>query len=150
MILDSLRSLFDRDIKKLQAEIEAYTSDSALWQYQHDIKNSGGNLCLHLIGNLNTYIGNGLANANYIRDRDREFAVKNIPKSELLYMLDKTRAIVNAGLNRIGEADLSADFPMIIWENKTNMAYTLMHLHSHLNYHLGQVNYHRRLLDVNR
>lgn len=150
MILDSLRYLFDRDIKKLRVEIEAYTSDSALWLYPYDIKNSGGNLCLHLIGNLNAYIGNGLARAHYNRDRDREFAAKNIPINELLSMLDKTREIVNEGLNSITEADLSADFPIIIWDHKTNMAYTLMHLHSHLNYHLGQINYHRRLLDVDR
>jgi len=148
MIINSIKSLFDRDILKLKAEIEAYITENALWHHQHDIKNSGGNLCLHLIGNLNTFIGNGLANTDYHRDRDREFAAKNISKKELLEMLEKTRVVVYNGLNAISDADLSGDFPIIIWETKTNMAYTLIHLHSHLNYHLGQINYHRRLLDL--
>jgi len=64
MIVESLKELFRRDLQKLKQEIELYEKDSNLWKVESSIKNSGGNLCLHLIGNLNTFIGNGLAFSN--------------------------------------------------------------------------------------
>jgi len=147
MIAEVLKSLFGRDLIKLKNEIEAYRHESRLWVYDKQILNSGGNLCLHLIGNLNAYIGVGLAKTAYVRKRDLEFSQKNLPKAELIKMIDETIIVVATGLNNLTENDLTADFPIVIWEDKTNMGYTLTHLLTHLNYHLGQINYHRRLLD---
>ena len=56
--------------------------------------------------------------------------------------------MVETGLDNLTEDQLGGDFPMIIWEKPTPADYTLVHLATHLNYHLGQVNYHRRLLDT--
>lgn len=147
MIIESIRSLFSRDLLKLKAEIESYKNESKLWIVDGQIANSAGNLSLHLVGNLNTYIGNGLGNSGYVRDRDKEFSEKNRSKLELLQMIEETKTVVDRSLATILDDQLKLDFPIIVWEKPTNMAYTLMHLHGHLNYHLGQINYHRRLLD---
>lgn len=146
MIIESLIVLFNRDLNTLKSEIESYTDETTLWKVEHSIKNSAGNLCLHLIGNLKTYIGNGLTKSEYIRNRDFEFSAKFVPRTEILQQIEETRQMVYQGLNNLTEAQLTEDFPIIIWEKETEMVYTLIHLHSHLNYHLGQINYHRRLL----
>jgi len=147
MIIEALKELFNRDLKKLKLEIELYKNDSTLWITEKSIKNSGGNLCLHLIGNLKTYIGNGLSHIGYVRQREFEFSCKFIDREELQKQIDETIQIVNQGLNKITEESLTENYPMIIWEKETGMAFTLIHLHSHLNYHLGQINYHRRILE---
>lgn len=147
MVIEALQELYNRDLKKLKQEIELYSRDSTLWKIENTIKNSGGNLCLHLIGNLKTYIGNGLAQIGYVRDREFEFSGKFVSRENLYVQIEQTIKIVNQGLGNISDKQLSENFPMLIWENETEMAFTLIHLHSHLNYHLGQINYHRRILD---
>jgi len=147
MIIESLKELFRRDLQKLKQEIELYEKDSNLWKVESSIKNSGGNLCLHLIGNLNTFIGNGLAQVGYVRNRVGEFSDKFIDKNVLYKQIDETIEIVNRGLSNVTEEELSGNFPILIWEKETGMVFTLIHLHSHLTYHLGQINYHRRILE---
>ena len=148
MIIENLVTLFHRDLNKLKLEIEQYQSDDAMWLIDRTITNSAGNLCLHLIGNLNAYIGVGLAKTNYVRERPLEFSLKNIPRQQLLQMIDNTITIVEQGLNNLTNADLSTNFPFVIWDAPTTIGNTLLLLLTHLNYHLGQINYHRRLLDV--
>ena len=147
MVLEALKELYNRDLNKLKREIELYKHESNLWRIENSIKNSGGNLCLHLIGNLKTYIGNGLAQIGYVRHRELEFSASFIERSELYNMIDETIQAVNQGLDKLSDEQLSENFPMLIWEYETGMAFTLIHLHAHLNYHLGQINYHRRMLE---
>ena len=147
MIINSLKDLFTRDLEKLKEEIQAYKDEKNLWKVEASIANSGGNLCLHLVGNLNTYIGAGLANSNYIRNRENEFSLKNIARSELIESIEQTITVVVEGLDQLDDSDLEKDFPILIWEDPKPMDFTLVHLHAHLSYHLGQINYHRRLLD---
>ena len=147
MALESLKKLFKRDLNRLKTEIELYTSEKNMWIIDKEISNSAGNLCLHLIGNLNAYIGVGLANSGYIRNRELEFADKNIPKELLLKQIEDTISVVEIGLNTLTESRMHTDFPLVIWDTPTEMEYTLIHLLTHLNYHLGQINYHRRLFD---
>ncbi len=148
MIKDTLKELFVRDLKRLKKEIQLYKDESVLWEIENEIKNSGGNLCLHLIGNLKTFIGNGFADIGYTRKRDFEFAGKDVPREELYKDIDATITIVENGLDKITDLQFSEEkFPIKIWENETGLAFTIIHLHAHLNYHLGQINYHRRILD---
>ncbi|WP_036386440.1 DUF1572 family protein [Muricauda sp. MAR_2010_75] len=147
MTIAALQSLFKRDLEKLKNEVELYTSEENLWRIDKSITNSAGNLCLHIIGNLNAFIGAGLAKTSYIRQRDLEFSAKNIPRKTLINQLEETIATVETGLNNVTEEQLIGDFPIVIWDKPSNMAFILIHLATHLNYHLGQVNYHRRLLD---
>lgn len=146
MLIETLKSLFNRDLNKLKVEIESYQNESQLWAIDKSISNSGGNLCLHLIGNINTYIGAQIGKTGYIRDRPLEFSLKNIPKSELTAKIEATILVVNNALDTLTEEDLEAIYPEIVFEKEMTTGYFLVHLATHLAYHLGQINYHRRLV----
>ncbi|WP_027383107.1 DinB family protein [Epilithonimonas caeni] len=147
MMIESLKSLYNRDLNKLKFEIESYKSEKSIWKTDKNISNSAGNLCLHLVGNLNTYIGAELGKTEYVRHRDLEFSLKGIPKNELVGKVESTIEVVDSVLNKLSGEDLGKDYPTEALGYKMTTGYFLMHLLSHLNYHLGQINYHRRLLD---
>lgn len=147
MLKITLKSLFNRDLLKLKSEIEAYTKEENLWLTQGSVSNSAGNLAMHLVGNLNHFIGTQLGNTGYIRDREFEFSGKNLPKKELLLQIDDTITMIHATLDGLNEDKLRQDYPMVVFKEKMSTEYFLVHLTTHLAYHLGQINYHRRLLD---
>lgn len=147
MLIKSLKLLFERDLEKLKQEVESYSSEEKLWVVDKNISNSGGNLCLHLLGNLNTYIGTGIGNTGYIRQRELEFSQKNIARSLLLESIEETKKMIQSTLNSITEEKLQEIYPKEIRDEGDTVFHFLIHLESHLNYHLGQINYHRRLLD---
>lgn len=146
MLIEALKSLFNRDLNKLKEEIEAYQTESQLWVIDKNISNSAGNLCLHLIGNLNTYIGAELGKTGYIRDRPLEFSAKDIPKNQLISKIDETILVVNNTLASLTDANLETIYPQIVFEKEMTTGFFLVHLSTHLAYHLGQINYHRRLV----
>jgi uncharacterized damage-inducible protein DinB len=147
MLIETLKMLFNRDLNMLKFEIESYQNEINLWKIESNISNSAANLCLHLIGNLNTYIGAQYGKTGYIRNRAFEFSLKDIPKAELLSKIEATIIVVNNALDVISEENLKAEYPILVFENKTSTEFMLIHLTTHLAYHLGQINYHRRLLD---
>lgn len=147
MTVEILKTLFNTDLDKLKLEIDSYNNESNIWHIERSILNSGGNLCLHLIGNLNTYIGAQIGKTNYIRDRELEFSNKFVPRITLIAQIDATITMINKTLDQLIDEDLKQEHPYLVFENKTSVAYLLIHLTTHLTYHLGQINYHRRLLD---
>jgi len=147
MIIDTLTSLFERDLNKLKSEIALYSREKNLWLVEKDIANSAGNLCLHLVGNLNHFIGAQLGHTGYIRKRDLEFTLKNVQRAELLQQTTDTLKMIHKVLNSLTLDDLKKDYPLIVFKETMTTEYFLVHLATHLNYHLGQINYHRRLLD---
>lgn len=149
MIIESLRSLYNRDLNKLKTEIEAYQYEENLWKIDKNISNSAGNLCLHLVGNLNHFIGAQLGNTGYVRHRELEFSLKDIPKAELIAKVESTISMIDSVLGQLPEEDLKKEYPLVVFEDKMTTDYFLIHLVAHLDYHLGQINYHRRLLDLN-
>jgi uncharacterized damage-inducible protein DinB len=118
-----------------------------LWVIEESIANSAGNLCLHLIGNLNTYIGAEIGKTGYIRRRELEFSLKNVSKKELIENIESTIEMVESALDLLTEEELKKEYPLLVFAEKTSTGYLLIHLTVHLGYHLGQINYHRRLLD---
>ena len=146
MITDTLTVLFERDIQKLKTEIELYKAEEYLWLIKDGISNSAGNLCLHLIGNLSHFIGATLGNTGYIRHREDEFSLKNIPRQDLITNIENCMLIVKTTLQKLTAADLEKEFPQQVFDKSINTEMMLMHLATHLTYHLGQINYHRRLL----
>lgn len=148
MLIETLKKLFNRDLERLKNEISSYENECNLWKTHHLITNSAGNLCLHLIGNLNTYIGREIGKTGYIRNRELEFSLKDIPKADLLEKIDGTTKIVNQSLDKLTEQELVQEYPVMVFDQATSTSYLLIHLTTHLTYHLGQINYHRRLLDV--
>jgi hypothetical protein len=111
------------------------------------IKNSAGNLCLHLVGNLNTYIGKNIGQTNYVRNRDAEFSLKNIPQQTLIQKVVETRSVVSVGLEKLTDAQLELRYPEDVMGYEMTNGYFLIHLNSHLSYHLGQINYIRRVFE---
>ena len=148
MQIETLKTMLNRDLNKLKVEIELYQNENNLWKIEKGITNSAGNLCLHLIGNLNSYIGSELGKTNYIRNRPLEFSLKNVPKAELLHKIDETILVVNKTLDTVTTEILQQEYPILVFESKTTTEFFLVHLTTHLAYHLGQINYHRRLLDA--
>ncbi len=147
MIQDNLSQLFERDLEKLKQEITAYTNEADLWIIQDGISNSAGNLSLHLVGNLKHFVGKMLGNIPYERQRDKEFSDKNIPLSVLINSIDETIAAVKKALENLSGDEIKKIFPSNVFGYEMTTEYFLLHLLAHLNYHLGQINYHRRLLD---
>ncbi|MDV7696701.1 DUF1572 domain-containing protein [Chryseobacterium soli] len=147
MIIESLQSLYQRDLQKLKIEIESYQNEDSMWEIDKSIANSAGNLCLHLVGNLNHFVGAILGNSGYVRNRELEFSLKNIPRTELIEKVEGTLDIVIKTLGQLSANDLEKEYPLEALGYKMTTEYFLIHLFGHLSYHLGQINYHRRLLD---
>ncbi len=146
-MITAITELFERDINKLIAEIEGYKDEYALWKTAGNITNSAGNLVLHLIGNLNHFIGATLGHTSYIREREKEFSEKNIPRAKLVNDLKETKEVVKNTLSNLSQEELNKDFPVEIGGKVSLTQHIIIHLLAHLSYHLGQVNYHRRLID---
>jgi hypothetical protein len=144
---DSFIALYNRDLKRLYKEIEAYNSEELLWQTIEGTSNSAGNLALHLIGNLKEYIGRQLGGLPYTRYRDLEFIVKDIPQKDLLQIIETTRKIVEKSLKGLKVKQFKDIYPENVLGYEMAVHYFLVHLNGHLNYHLGQINYHRRILE---
>lgn len=147
MLIDDLRTLYNRDLAKLKSELEQYQQEERIWYVEENIANSAGNLCLHLVGNLNTFIGADLGATGYVRDRDLEFSAKNVPRQKLIEQIIETTQIVDTTLGQLTPEQLQAECPVQRFDKTISTEYLLVHLAMHLAYHLGQVNYHRRLLD---
>lgn len=141
-------SLFERDLTRLYKEIEKYPNENQLWETREGITNSGGNLALHLLGNLNTYFGKNLGNTGYIRNREAEFASKNIPKAEILQAIEQAKTVVINVLQNLSNEQMEAIYPENVLGYEMKTVTFLLHLYGHLNYHLGQINYLRRLLNA--
>lgn len=147
-LADTLRVLFNRDLGRLITEIESYKKEENIWRVDHQIANSGGNLALHLVGNLQTYIGGVIGNSGYVRQREMEFSQKDVPRSELIQMIEKTQKIVDQTLRQMNPSLWDKEYPVLVFKEPQTYQHFLVHLATHLGYHLGQVNYHRRLLDI--
>lgn len=145
-VIESLLPVFQRDLDKLAEEIKQYPTEQSLWTISGVIKNPGGNLCLHLCGNLQHFIGTILGKSDYVRNRDAEFADKDMPRQKLLGEISKTRDTLSRVLPTLSQQDLDAIYPIQVFGHPMTTLFFLLHLCAHLSYHMGQVNYHRRLL----
>lgn len=146
-MINELIKIYDRDIQRLRKEIELFNQDSNLWRTVGNVKNPAGNLCLHLVGNLNTYIGKNLGYTNYVRDRDAEFNSRNVSKQELLDKVEETREVVISTMKKLNNEDVDKKYVEDVFGYEMTNGFFLIHLAAHLSYHLGQVNYIRRILE---
>ena len=146
-MINELIKIFDRDLDRLKKEVESFQKESNLWKTSGNITNSAGNLCLHLVGNLNTYIGKNMGRSNYVRDREAEFSSKNVPIEKLVQQVDETKAIILSTLREIDQAQLEEEYVENVLGYPVTNAFFLIHLTAHFSYHLGQINYLRRILE---
>ena len=142
-----LANFYERDIRKLIEEVNSFANEENLWRTEGGVKNSSGNLVLHIIGGTNHLIGATLAHTGYVRNRDQEFIRKGVERKVLVAQLEELIPMINKTLNALTPERLEADFPIFFDKPNTSTSYVLVQLLAHLNYHLGQVNYLRRMLE---
>jgi hypothetical protein len=147
MLATILANFYERDLHKFIYELSLFKSEENLWKTKGSVKNSCGNLALHIIGGTNYLIGNVLANTGYVRDRDQEFMQKDVPRNELIAGLEAVVFLINQTLIAYTQNQLEAEYPILFDGMKRSKVYVLTQLLSHLNYHLGQVNYLRRVFE---
>ena len=145
-ITSDLRFLFDRDLGKLSQQIEAFPNDEALWQTLPGVTNTAGNLALHIEGNLREYVGRQLGNLPYERKRDLEFSSKGMSRAELSSRLAELRRSIPSVIEELSAEQMEMEYPEVVLGTPTSTQQFLIHLHGHLNWHLGQVDYLRRIL----
>ncbi len=141
-----ITNVITRELKALRREVESYPNDEDLWEILPGIANPGGNLALHLAGNLQYFVGQVLGKNGYVRNRDAEFGSRDIPRAELLSEIDNAIQAVETGMSSISEDDLAQPFPEKVGGVSSTTGAFLAHFATHLAYHLGQVDYHRRIL----
>ena len=146
MLTDVLAHIFERDLGKLQAEVRQYSNEKDLWKKKGEISNSAGNLTLHIVGNLKHFIGAVLGGIEYVRDRDLEFADVDVSRDVLLAAIDETAVAVKDTLSKLTPADLEKQYAINVFGHPMTTEFFVVHLATHLDYHLGQINYHRRLM----
>ena len=133
---ETLKQLFIREMDKLKLEITSYKSEETIWQISGDVKNSAGNLCLHICGNLQHFMGAVLGNSGYVRNREAEFSRKNVRISELVAEIELTTRVVAKTLNELTEDKLKETYPINVFGYEMTTEFFLIHLTTHLNYHL--------------
>jgi len=146
MTIESLRRVLVRDLRALRRELEAYEREADLWARPAGIVNSAGTLARHLAGNVRHFIGAQLGGTGYVRDRDAEFADRQIARSELLAQVDAAIHDVETALGALPEARLAEPFPLEVGGVRLATGLFLTHLLTHSAYHLGQIDYHRRVV----
>lgn len=147
MLAGTLASFYERDIRKLIEEVNLFRDEENLWRTRGSVNNTAGNLVLHIAGGLNHLIGATLANSGYVRNRDQEFVKKGLARAELVVQLEVLIPMINKTLNALTPEQMEADYPIFFDKPNTSMSYVIVQLLAHLNYHLGQVNYLRRILE---
>ena len=146
MLTDVLNKLFERDLAKLKSQVGLYPHEADLWKTGSKITNSAGNLTLHLIGNLKHFIGATLGNSGYVRNRELEFSDSGVPCEVLLIGIDETAAVVTSTLSNLSDEDIENIYPIEVFGEPLTTEFFLIHLAGHLNWHLGQIDYHRRII----
>lgn len=146
MLTTYLAQVFARDLGALRREVEAYPDDASLWASSPSIPNSAGTLVLHLSGNLRHFIGAVLGGSGYVRDREAEFSRRGVPRADLLREIEDAAAAVAATVPQLSAEALAAPYPTPVGPVRLVTLDFLLHLATHLTYHLGQIDYHRRAL----
>jgi uncharacterized damage-inducible protein DinB len=146
MLVAAVAAILDRDLQALAREVTAYPDERALWETPPGVQNSAGTLALHLAGNIRHYFGAKLGGTGYVRDRAAEFASRDVPRATILAQIEEARAAVRAAAARTNDDRQEEDFPEVIAGVRLATGEYLIHLVSHFGYHLGQLDYHRRIV----
>jgi uncharacterized damage-inducible protein DinB len=146
MLVRDVAAIFDRDLRALARELDAYPDERDLWRVPQGLTNSAGTLALHLTGNVQHYLGAVFGGTGYRRDRAAEFADREVPRAELHRRIDAARAAVQAAATRSGDTPLAGDFAEVVGGVRVAAGEYLLHLATHFAYHLGQLDYHRRVV----
>jgi Protein of unknown function (DUF1572) len=147
MLAIILANFYERDLRKLIEEINLFQDEDNLWKIRGNVKNPAGNLALHIIGGLSYLIGTNLAGTGYVRDRNLEFTRTGVKREELVAGLESLIPMIQTTLSSFTPQQMEAEYPILFDDEKNSNTYVLTQLLVHLNYHIGQVNYLRRVLE---
>ena len=139
-------AVISRELRTLERELNAYQSDDQVWLLPDGLPNSGGTLILHIAGNLRHFVGAVLGGSSYVRDRDAEFQRRGVPRAELIDELHRADSAVQETLGRLDPAMLQEPFPLPVGNRRLNTGDFMTHLATHLAYHAGQIDFHRRIV----
>lgn len=145
-VASSLARLYVRDLTRLSQEIAAFPDDATLWCAPAGITNPAGTLVLHLEGNLREYIGRLLGGHAYVRERSKEFALRDISQGELLARIAALQERIPAMIAELTMEQLESVYPEPVQGKPISVETFLLHLYGHLNWHLGQMDATRRML----
>ncbi|HEX2781869.1 MAG TPA: DUF664 domain-containing protein [Gemmatimonadaceae bacterium] len=146
MLQQTIRTILTRELFAFRRGVEAYPDDASLWRAVPGIANVGGTLVLHVCGNLRHFIGGVLGGSGYRRDRDAEFSRRGVPRPELLADIDAAIDAVARGMDATSDEALGGRYPEKVGGREVMTSDFLVHSASHLAYHLGQFDYHRRII----
>lgn len=129
---------------KIRAALRAMPADK-LWWRANAGSNSGGNLVLHLAGNVRQWIVSGVGGAADVRHRDAEFAATEAiavangvaDVDGLIATLDAACADAVSVLERIGVGSLGE--PRMIQGRETTVFAAVYHVVEHFSGHTGQI-----------
>jgi hypothetical protein len=144
--LEWLSILMTRELSAFSRELDLFEDESLIWSTVPGIANSAGNLTLHVCGNLQHFVGAILGGTGYVRDRELEFSARGIGRAELHANLARTSDVVRTVLPRLSGKNFTTDFPELPGGLRVPVGLFLLHLSTHLAFHLGQAGYLRRLL----
>jgi uncharacterized damage-inducible protein DinB len=146
MLTTYVSAVMIRELKALSREIQSFPDDDSLWRTPKGVTNSAGNLALHLTGNLRHYVGARLGGTDYARNRQTEFESRGLSREDLIGRVEETIAVIERVLPRLTVEVLDSDFPEAVGGQTLRTKEFLIHLVTHLAYHLGQIDYHRRVV----
>jgi len=146
-MINSITELFERDLLKLRDELNNFKNEENLWRKADGITNTAGNLALHLIGNLNYHVGALLGNTGYVRNREQEFTLTGVAREKITTDIEDLIKVLKIAIPALTAPQLEAKYPLEFYGPKSTEFY-LLHFYGHLNYHLGQINYLRRILEA--
>ena len=141
-----LAALYRRDLTRLAQEIAAFPDQPTLWATREGVANAAGHLALHLEGNLREYIGRLLGKIPYQRDRHLEFTSPELPIEEILARVQALPEFIAGVVQNLTQETLDSLYPEVVLGTSITARQFLLHLLGHLNYHLGQIDYLRRIL----
>ncbi len=147
--IGSIRRILLRDLRSLREELAAYQDERMIWVLPPGLKNSAGTLAMHLVGNLRHFIGATLGGSGYVRDREFEFAGRDIPRMVLDEGIDSAIREVDAAMGRLSATEIEKTYPLEVGGQRFPTGLFLTHLVVHFGYHLGQIDYHRRIVTGN-
>ncbi|BDD01625.1 DinB family protein [Persicobacter psychrovividus] len=146
---DSLAQLFSKNLQQLSEEISQYEGKPLeFWAVRGMISNSAGHLTQHILGNLNHFIGHVLAKTDYVRDRKAEFSTHDISIATFKEQIEAVDALIQDTFSKMTEEEWAQTYPLEVFKKPITTAYFMQHLLAHLSYHMGQINYHRRLIQL--
>lgn len=145
MLSSEIADLYARDLQRVAQELRAFPDTDAIWKTAPGVTNAAGTLALHLEGNLREFIGRQIGNVDYTRDRPLEFSARGVAQDELIGRVESVGKLIPNVIEGLSDGDLAEVRADPIAGVQGSVQMILIHLHAHLNYHLGQIDYLRRV-----